>query len=76
MAPSDQALAVGDGNEPILQVNQDCLSVWSPAGMRLLGPKTLQSFAGLSASTYVFDPRALYDWFNSSFHSSRSATAT
>ncbi len=66
-APSDQALAVGDGNEPILQVNQDCLSVWSPAGVRLLGPKTLQSFAGLSASTYVFDPRALYDWFNHRF---------
>jgi hypothetical protein len=66
-APSDQALAIGDGKEPILQVNQDCLSVWSPAGARLLGPKSLQAFAGLPASTYVFDPRALYDFYNHRF---------
>jgi hypothetical protein len=66
-SPSDQALAVGDGSEPILQVNQDCVSVWSPSGTRLLGPKTLQAFAGLPASTYVFDPRALYDWHNHRF---------
>ncbi len=66
-APFDQALAIGDGKEPILQVNQDCLSVWSPAGTRLLGPKTLQAFAGLPASRYVFDPRALYDFYNHRF---------
>ncbi len=65
--PSDQAIAVGDGSEPILQVNQNCISVWSPSGTRLLGPKTLQAFAGLAASAYVFDPRALYDWRNHRF---------
>ncbi len=64
---SDQALAIGDGAAPILQVNNDCLSVWSPAGTQLLGPKTLQAFAGLSASEAVFDPRALYDWYNHRF---------
>lgn len=62
-APSDQALAIGDGTEPILQVNQDCLSIWSPAGARLLGPKSLQAFVGLPASAYVFAPRALYDFY-------------
>jgi hypothetical protein len=66
-APSDQALAIGDGSSPVLQVNQDCLSVWSAAGARLLGPKTLQSLAGLPASNYVFDPRALYDFYNHRF---------
>jgi len=66
-APSDQALAVGDGAEPILQINQDCLSIWSAAGARLLGPKSLQTFAGLPADTYVFNPRALYDFYNHRF---------
>jgi hypothetical protein len=42
--PSDQALAIGDENQ-ILQLNQDCLSVWSTAGKRLLGPRTLQAVA-------------------------------
>jgi hypothetical protein len=65
-APADQALAIGDKNQ-ILQINQDCLSVWSAAGKRLLGPKTLQAFAGLPPDTYVFDPRALYDWYNHRF---------
>ena len=60
--PSDQALAIGDGASPILQVNNDCVSVWSPGGTRLLGPKTLQAFAGLAASEAVYDPRAIYDW--------------
>jgi hypothetical protein len=65
--PSDQALAIGDGAAPILQVNNDCLSVWSPSGARLLGPKTLQTFAGLPAGEAVFSPRALYDWYNHRF---------
>jgi hypothetical protein len=65
--PSDQALAIGDGATPILQVNNDCLSVWSPTGNQLVGSKTLQAFAGLSASEAVFDPRALYDWYNHRF---------
>ncbi len=65
--PSDQALAIGDGASPILQVNNDCVSVWSPGGTRLLGPKTLQAFAGLAASEAVYDPRAIYDWYNHRF---------
>lgn len=66
-AVSDQALAIGDGTAPILQVNNDCLSVWTQAGARLLGPKTLQAFAGLPAGETVFSPRALYDWHNHRF---------
>jgi hypothetical protein len=65
-APADQALAIGDKSQ-ILQINQDCLSVWSAAGKRLLGPKTLQAFADLPHGRYVFDPRALYDWYNHRF---------
>jgi hypothetical protein len=65
--PSDQALAIGDATSPVVQVNNDCLSVWSPTGVRLLGPKTLQSFAGLAANQAVFDPRVLYDWYNHRF---------
>ncbi|HTV34650.1 MAG TPA: hypothetical protein VME69_16430, partial [Methylocella sp.] len=65
--PFDQALAIGDGAAPILQVNNGCLSVWSQAGVRLIGPKTLQAFAGLPASEAVFSPRAIYDWYNHRF---------
>ncbi len=65
--PSDQAIAIGDGASPIVQINNDCLSVWSPSGSRSLGPKTLQAFAGLPASEAVYDPRVLYDWYNHRF---------
>ena len=44
-----------------------CLSVWNSAGAPLLGPKDLVSFFGLPAGTFVFGPRALYDWYNHRF---------
>lgn len=65
--PADQALAVGDGANPIIQVVNECLSVWNLAGARILGPVSLQSFFGTSASTSVCDPRALFDWKNHRF---------
>ena len=65
--PADQALAIGDGKNPILQVVNVCLSVWNSAGTRLLGPIDLVSFFGLPAGTFTSDPRALYDWYNHRF---------
>jgi hypothetical protein len=65
--PADQALAIGDGKNPILQAVNVCLSVWNTAGTRLLGPKDLVSFFGLPAGTFTSDPRALYDWYNHRF---------
>ncbi|MDH3316243.1 MAG: hypothetical protein OER43_10825 [Gammaproteobacteria bacterium] len=67
MTPADQALAVGDGPNPILQVVNACLSVWRTNGTRIIGPVSLQTFFGLPASTAVFDPRALFDWYNHRF---------
>jgi hypothetical protein len=65
--PSDHALAVGDGNNPIVQVVNECLSVWNTAGARLLGPVSLGSFFGLGAGANICDPRALFDWYNHRF---------
>ncbi len=65
--PADQALAIGDGKNPILQAVNVCISVYNNAGTRLLGPKDLVSFFGLPAGTFTSDPRALYDWFNHRF---------
>lgn len=66
-APADQALAIGDGKNPILQAVNVCLSVWNTSGARLLGPKDLVSFFGLPVGTFTSDPRALYDWYNHRF---------
>ncbi len=66
-APADQALAIGDGKNPILQAVNVCISVWNSSGTRLLGPKDLVSFFGLPAGTFTSDPRALYDWYNHRF---------
>jgi hypothetical protein len=65
--PSDHALAVGDGSNPILQAVNECLSVFNLAGTRLLGPVALQTFFGRPLSDSVCDPRALYDWRNHRF---------
>jgi hypothetical protein len=65
--PADQALAVGDGNNLIVQVVNECLSVWTPGGARVLGPVSLQSFFGINAGVSVCDPRALFDWKNHRF---------
>ncbi|MBV8889348.1 MAG: hypothetical protein JO267_13545 [Alphaproteobacteria bacterium] len=67
LTPADQALAIGDGQNPVLQVVNACVSVWSPTGSRIYGPVTLASFMNLPAGTFVFDPRALYDWYNHRF---------
>jgi hypothetical protein len=65
--PADQALAVGDGPSPVLQSVNQCLSVWSLNGTRLLGPKNLYDFFNLPTGTYMSDPRALYDFYNHRF---------
>ena len=65
--PADQALAIGDGKNPILQAVNVCLSVYDNTGTRLVGPTDLVSFFGLPAGTFTSDPRALYDWFNHRF---------
>ncbi len=65
--PADQALAIGDGKNPILQAVNVCLSVYNNAGTRLVGPTDLVSFFGLPAGTFTSDPRALYDWYNHRF---------
>ena len=44
--PADQALAVGDGSNPIVQVVNECLSVYNLSGTRLLGPVALGAFFG------------------------------
>jgi hypothetical protein len=64
---ANDAIAIGDSSNPILQVTQNCVSVWSPAGVRLQGPKTIASFFGLAAGSVVSYPRALYDWYNHRF---------
>ena len=65
--PADQALAVGDGSNPILQAVNSCISVWNTSGARLLGPKSLVTFFNLPAGTFISDPRALYDFYNHRF---------
>ena len=65
--PADQALAVGDGANPVIQAVNECLSVWSLGGTRLLGPVSLQSFFGQPSTVSVCDPRALFDWRNHRF---------
>ena len=68
LTPADQALAIGDGANPVLQSVNLCLSVFSPGGARLSGPVTLRSFFSVPAtSTIISDPRALYDWYNHRF---------
>jgi hypothetical protein len=67
LIPADQALAVGDGPSPVVQAVNACLSVWSPSGQRLLGPKSLSDFFGLPTGSFVFDPRALFDFYNHRF---------
>jgi hypothetical protein len=42
--PSDQALAIGDGADPIVQADNLCVSVWSPIGTRLAEPIAMTTF--------------------------------
>jgi hypothetical protein len=66
LTPSDMALAVGP--KYVLQAVNTSLLVTDKTGVVQLGyPKSLQSFFGLSASTYVTDPRAFYDWSNNRY---------
>ena len=63
--PSDMGLAVGDTNVGVLQVTNFCISVFSKSGALQTGfPKSINTFLGLPAGSFVFDPRALYDWAN------------
>ena len=62
--PSDMGLAVGDTNVGVLEANNDCISVFTKSGALVTGPVSINSFLGLPANAFVFDPRALYDWAN------------
>ena len=60
--PSDMGLAVS--SLYVVQVVNECVTVWSKAGALLSGPKDLCGIFGLPAnagSHGCFDPRALYD---------------
>jgi hypothetical protein len=59
VTPADGAIAVGDGAHPILQLFNECVSVWSTGGARLSGPVYFGTFFGSVAGNAVFDPRAL-----------------
>jgi len=66
LTPSDMALAVGP--KFVLQAVNTSLLVTDKNGVVQLGyPKSLQSFFGLPASTFVTDPRAFYDWANNRY---------
>ena len=65
--PADQALVVGDGTNPVIQAVNECLSVYTVSGTRILGPVSLQSFFGVAPSVSVCDPRGLFDWRNHRF---------
>ncbi|MBV8888947.1 MAG: hypothetical protein JO305_04695 [Alphaproteobacteria bacterium] len=65
--PADTALAVGDGQNPSVEVNEQCLSVFSSSGTLLYGPVSLYTFAGIPTANAVNYPRALYDWYNHRF---------
>ncbi len=65
VTPADQAIAVGDTGNGILQAINVCLNVFSKKGVLQPGfPKSLTSFVGLPANTPTSDPRAIYDWIN------------
>ncbi len=65
-APSDMGLAVNQTF--VLQAVNSCVSVFDKTGVLQAGfPKTLDAFMGQSATTFIFDPRALYDWVNNRF---------
>ncbi len=66
LTPSDMGLAVGQTQ--VVQVVNACISVYSKTGSLFGGyPKSLNSFFGLPASAFTFDPRALYDWAHNRF---------
>lgn len=65
--PADQALAVGDGTNPVVQAVNECIRVTNLAGGILGGPWSLQSFFGVASTVSVCDPRALFDWRNHRF---------
>lgn len=67
VTPADGAIAVGDGAHPILELFNECVSVWSTSGARLSGPVYFGTFFGSTAGNAVFDPRALYDWTNNRY---------
>lgn len=60
--PSDMGLAVS--SRYIVQVVNECITVWDKVGTLLAGPKDLCGIFGLppnSGTVGCFDPRALYD---------------
>ena len=67
-ANANEAIAIGDSSNPILQVTQNCVSVWSPNGTRLQGPVALAAFFGMPGGTNIQYPRALYDLVQPPLH--------
>jgi hypothetical protein len=63
--PSDMGLAVGDGTNPVVQLVNECMNVYTLGGVQQLHI-SLQSLFGLG-NVSVCDPRALYDWKNHRF---------
>jgi hypothetical protein len=67
--PADQALAVGDSTNGVLQASNWCVNVFSKAGVQQPGyPKTFNTFFGLPNGTTTTDPRMLYDWINHRYY--------
>ncbi len=64
--PPDQGLAVNQSW--VFEMVNACVAVYDKAGNLQAGfPKTLDAFFGLGASSFTYDPRAIYDWANNRF---------
>jgi hypothetical protein len=66
LTPADMGLAAGDGY--IVQAVNASITVWNLSGVQQKGwPKTAQAFFGASSSTFMYDPRAIFDSINGRF---------
>lgn len=63
--PSDMGFAVGGGY--IVQVINQTIAVYNTGGKKLYGPTAFYTFLGLSSSSFLYDPRAVYDAVHSRF---------
>ena len=66
LVPPDQGLAVG--RSYVVEMVNACVAVYDKAGNLQAGfPKSLNTFFGLGAAAFTYDPRAIYDWVNNRF---------
>lgn len=64
--PSDMGLGAGGGY--IVQAINDGIDVWNTSGVQQSGwPKTAQAFFGLPGSTFIYDPRVVFDSISGHF---------